>query len=122
MICPNCGKEMKSIDRRYVGFGDEPDYDTYEHIGDECKKCHIKYNEHSRSWELPEALKPTEKQIKTVLFIENRLNIRANNLVTKKQYCEFIGKYFNKAKSTDVHEYDLDDFDYVEHGYIEEFY
>ena len=122
MICPNCGKEMKSIDRRYDGFGDEPDYDLYEHTGDECRKCRIKYDEHSCSWVLPDSLKPTEKQIKTVLFIQNRLNIRADNLVTKKQYCEFIGKYFDEAKNTKEFKYDICESDYEEYGYAEEFY
>ena len=122
MICPNCGKEMKSIDRRYDGFGDEPDYDLYEHTGDECRKCRIKYDAHYCSWVLPDSLKPTEKQIKTVLFIQNRLNIRADNLVTKKQYCEFIGKYFDKAKNTEKFKYDIDECDYEEYGYSEEFY
>lgn len=112
MKCPNCGKEMESLDRRFVGFGDEPDYDTYEHIGDECKKCHIKYNEHSRSWELPEELKPTEKQKRTIFFIRNRLDVRDDDPVTKKQHCDFIEKYFDKAKN----------FDYKEYGYAEEFY
>ena len=57
MICPNCGKEMKSIRRRYDGFGDEPDYNLYEHTGDECRKCRIKYDEHYCSWILPDSLK-----------------------------------------------------------------
>lgn len=122
MICPNCGEEMKPIDRRYVGFGDEPDYDLYEHTGDECRKCRIKHDERSHSWILPDFLKPTEKQIKTVLFIQNRLNIHADNLVTKKQYCEFIGKYFDKAKNTEDFKHDVCEFDYVEYGYAEEFY
>lgn len=78
MICPNCGEEMKPIGRRYVGFGDEPDYDLYEHIDDECRKCRIK--------------------------------------------CEFIGKYFDKAKNTEDFKHDVCEFDYVEYGYAEEFY
>lgn len=122
MICPNCGKEMKSIDRRFVGFGDEPDYDLSEHIGDECRKCRIKYDECSHSWILPDSLKPTEKQTKTVLFIQNRLNVRAGNLVTKQQHCEFIGKYFDEAKNADALEFNPDNFDYEEYGYAEEFY
>ena len=122
MICPNCGREMKSIDSRYVGFGDEPDYDLYEHTGDECRKCRIKYDNHYNSWILPDSLKPTEKQIRTVLFIQNRLNIHVNNLVTKKQYCEFIGKYFDVAKNTKKLKYDACEFDYEEYGYTEEFY
>ena len=122
MTCPNCGEEMKSIDRRYVGFGDEPDYDLYEHTGDECRKCRIKYDEHSHSWVLPDSLKPTEKQIRTMLFIQNRLNIRVDNLVTKKQYCEFIGKYFDVAKNTKEFKCDVREFDYEEYGYAEEFY
>ena len=122
MVCPNCGNEMKPIYCRYVGFGDEPDYDLYEHTGDECRKCRIKYDNHYNSWILPDSLKPTEKQIKTVLFIQNRLNIRADNLVTKKQYCEFIGKHFDEAKNTKEFKYDIDEFDYEEYGYAEEFY
>lgn len=116
MLCPECGKVMTSIDNRYVGFGDEPDYDLYIHVGDECRHCRIKYDEHYRSWELPDILKPTEQQKKTVLFIQNRLNVCADSLVTKKQYCDFIGKYFDKAKKT------ADSFDYIEYGYAEEFY
>ena len=122
MICPNCGKEMKSIDSRYVGFGDEPDYDLYEHTGDECRKCRIKYDNHYNSWILPDLLKPTEKQIRTVLFIQNRLNIHVNNLVTKKQYCEFIGKHFDEAKNTKEFKDDICESDYEEYWYAEEFY
>lgn len=107
MICPNCGKEMKSLDIRVFSTGDEPDYDWYDHIGDECKKCKIKYNENSHSWQLPNELKPTEKQIKTVLFIENRLLIHPDGLITKKQYFEFIKKYFEQAKSTNAHDHFL---------------
>lgn len=105
MICPNCGKEMKSLDVRAFSTGPEPDYDWYSHIGDECKKCKIKYNESTHSWELPDNLKPTEKQLKTVLFIENRLSIRSNNLITKKQYFEFIKKYFEQAKHTNMNDH-----------------
>ena len=112
MICPNCGEEMKPIDRRYFGFGDEPDYDLCEHIGDECRKCRIKHDERSHSWILPDSLKPTEKQIKTSLFIANRLFVRTDNLVTKKQYCEFIGKYFDEAKSKVVQDDYFDDGNY----------
>lgn len=122
MLCPNCGKEMKSFDRPFVGFGDEPDYDLSEHIGDECKHCGVKYEERNHSWSLPDSLKPTEKQIKTVLFIQNRLNIHVDNLVTKKQYCDFIGKYFEKAKNAEKFKHNVCEFDYEEYGYAEEFY
>lgn len=105
MRCPNCNEEMRSIDRLYVGFGDEPDYDMYYHVGDECRRCHILYDAHYDFWELPKALRPTEKQVRTAHFILNRLDVPADNLVTKKQYCDFIGKYFKEELGNEATEF-----------------
>lgn len=115
MKCPNCGNEM--IDN-YRLIWDEIDWDEpcYELIEERCGICGIKHNENAilcekEEWELPSNLRPTEKQIRTKLFILNRLGYEdfKNNEdeldffqepITKKQYIDFIGKYFDKAKKT----------------------
>ena len=104
MKCPNCGKEMKDIYHNMVSLGDEPDYDSVYHYCSECKKCKIKYYPYKKEWEIPEKFKPTEKQKRTVMFIVNRIFVDDDSLLTKKQYSEFIGKYFDEAKEIELRE------------------
>ena len=103
MKCPNCGKEMKDIYHNVVSLGDEPDYDSVYHYCSECKKCKIKYYPYKKEWEIPEEFKPTEKQKRTVMFIINRIFTDDNPLLTKKQYSEFINRYFEDAKKLNYH-------------------
>ena len=113
MKCPNCGKEMKDIYHNVVSLGDEPDYDSVYHYCSECKKCKIKYYPHKKEWEIPEEFKPTEKQKRTVMFIINRIFTDDNPLLTKKQYSEFINRYFEDAKKVELsHEYEDEPFDF----------
>ena len=63
------------IDNYYV-IWDEIEWDEpcYELIEERCDICGIKHNENAilrkkEEWELPSNLRPTEKQIRTKLFI-----------------------------------------------------
>lgn len=104
MKCPNCEKEMKDIYHTMVSLADEPDYDSVYHYCSECKKCKIKYYPYKKEWEIPEKFKPTEKQKRTVMFISNKIFVDDDSLLTKKQYSEFIGKYFDEAKEIELRE------------------
>lgn len=111
MNCPNCDKEMKYRDDGHWGFpfttGPEPDYpdwikkDVYF-----CKACRIrKVND---EWTIPKKYAPTEKQQKTIMFINNRLNLHLEAL-TKHQCWIDIGKYFEKAKKIRLHSHEYDE-------------
>ena len=60
-------------------------------------ECHVNPKD-IITWEIPEEFKPTEKQKRTVMFIINRIFTDDIPLLTKKQYSEFIDKYFDEAK------------------------
>ena len=49
------------------------------------------------TWNIPNKLLPTEKQKKTILFINNHLRMDLEAL-TKHQCWLDIGKYFDEAK------------------------
>ena len=105
MKCPNCDKEMKYTDKGYWGHpfstGDEPDYlDYFRRDIYSCKDCKIK-NVNDK-WEIPKKYLPTEKQEKTILFINNHLRMDLQAL-TKHQCWLDIGKYFEEAKKTPLH-------------------
>lgn len=105
MKCPNCDKEMKYTDKGYWGYsfstGYEPDYpDYFRRDIYSCKDCKIK-NVNDK-WEIPKKYLPTEKQEKTILFINNHLRMDLKAL-TKHQCWLDIGKYFDKAKKTPLH-------------------
>ena len=52
---------------------------------------------------IPEKYNPTEKQEKTILFINNHLGMDIQPL-TKHQCWLDIGKYFERAKRTSLHD------------------
>lgn len=106
MNCPNCFKEMKEKremrERISLGHWDCDYYDGYIYIKCKCKKCNISCEGEEgkeMKWNIPERYAPTERQIKTILFINNRLRLGLEPL-TKKQCWQDINKYFNKAKET----------------------
>ena len=105
MKCPNCDKEMKYKDKGYWGYpfstGDEPDYpDWFPNDVYTCKECKIK--KVNNEWTIPKKFLPTEKQIKTILYINNHLRMDLETL-TKHQCWLDIGKYFEEAKKTPLH-------------------
>lgn len=77
MKCPYCDSEMEYKDEGCWDYpfttGDEPDYQVY-YSKDiyTCRKCNIK--KVNEEWKIPKRYnRPTEKQIKTILFINNHL-------------------------------------------------
>lgn len=105
MKCPNCGNEMidKSYSKmeRFYHWEDEEFYyrdNYYEKFI--CNDCKISFE--NDTWNIPNKLLPTEKQIKTILFINNHLNMDLQAL-TKHQCWLDIGKYFEEAKKTPLH-------------------
>ena len=121
--CPNCGKDIKLTDEfRECGWGWGEDYEGLYHlvtIG-ECKDCKIKY--YNNEWTIPNELKPTEKQCRTVKFIENRLDARLHDDIgLKKRYWQFISQYFEEAKKIELEPYN-DYEDYYDYGYDESWF
>jgi hypothetical protein len=105
MKCPNCGKEM--IDKSYskleefYHWEDEDYYyrkNYYEKFV--CNDCKISFEDDE--WHIPNNLMPTEKQKKTILFINNHLRMDLEAL-TKHQCWLDIGKYFEEAKKTPLY-------------------
>ena len=106
MKCPNCDKEMDN--KTYCKMEDfyhwedrETYYQKVEHEKFVCRSCEIKYLD--GKWKIPEKYNPTEKQKKTILFINNRLGMDIQPL-TKHQCWLDISKYFEKAKSTPLYD------------------
>lgn len=100
MLCPNCRKEMKFKHevRHHLDFSgtaedDELEYDWFQW---RCGQCRIAYD---GEWDIPKKYAPTEKQRKTILFINGRLGLHLEAL-TKHQCWLDIGKYFDDAKDT----------------------
>lgn len=100
MLCPNCQKEMVYQDKGYYGFafstGPEPDYPQWlpnsTYI---CKQCKIKYK--NDQWIIPKKYeRPTEKQIRTILFINHHLRTNYEPLL-KKQCWYIINQNMQKA-------------------------
>ena len=105
MKCPNCDKEM--IDKscfkkeRFYHWEDEEFY--YRDIYYEkliCMECKIYYE--NDKWNIPDKFLPTDKQKKTILFINNHLGMDLKAL-TKHQCWLDICKYFEEAKRTPLH-------------------
>lgn len=105
MKCPNCGKEM--VDKSYskleefYHWEDEEYYyknNYYEKFV--CNDCNISFEDDK--WHIPNNLMPTEKQKKTILFINNHLRMDLEAL-TKHQCWLDIGKYFDEAKNTPLY-------------------
>lgn len=105
MKCPNCEKEMtdKSYSKleEFYHWEDEDYYyrkNYYEKFI--CKDCKISFE--NNKWHIPNNLIPTEKQKKTILFINNHLKMNLEAL-TKHQCWLDIGKYFDEAKKTPLY-------------------
>ena len=114
MKCINCETEMKDKSYNYYGLGDwDMDYPASYHEEHRCPNCKCKYI--NGKWEVPKMVeKPTEKQINTILFINNKLRC-SFEAITKQQCIRDIGKYFDKAKEAanqpkydDYEDYDWD--------------
>lgn len=103
MKCPNCDNQMKhKIETRQIldlsGTADYNEYydaDVYK-----CPACKITNDD--GKWKIPQKWQPTQKQVNTLLFINNRLEIDEKPL-TKHQCWVFINKNFEKAKNTEQH-------------------
>lgn len=99
MKCPDCGAEMVfedgigyHLDFSGTAEDDELEYWWYRYT---CANCMI-INE-SGKWLIPDSKKPTDKQLRTLMFIENRTGRTCRGL-TKRQCQLFIGKWFDVAK------------------------
>ncbi len=92
MLCPNCNTEMK--EKTYIP-SDEDFWVNHDYF---CPKCSI-FKLDGQDWIIPDELKPTEKQERTVAFIHSRLGISFDGIIeTKKEYSSFISKHFEDAK------------------------
>lgn len=104
MKCPNCGKKMKYKHGigNYIDFSGTAEDGELEYYWEEydCNACHITYD--GENWDIPDKYKPTEKQIRTILFINNHLNMDLKAL-TKHQCWIDIGRYFEEAKNTPLY-------------------
>ena len=103
--CPNCGKDivLTGYFKPFYHWEDEQEY-YYKTSKGECTACKIKFDD--GTWMIPEELKPTEKQERTVMFIRSRLHPPMDDLgITKQSYSKFIGKYFEQAKKANIQEY-----------------
>lgn len=103
--CPNCGKEMvdKSYSKLEEFFHREDKEYYYRNNYYEkfvCNDCNISFEDDK--WHIPNTLMPTEKQKKTIIFINNHLGMNLEAL-TKYQCWLDISKYFNEAKKTPLH-------------------
>ncbi len=118
MKCINCGTEMKDKSYSYYGIGDwDMDYPASYHEEYRCPNCKCKYTREDHygdgKWDIPKTVeKPTEKQVKTILFIMSKLHISLE-AITKQQCIRDIGKYFDKAKevANQPRYEDYDDYD-----------
>ncbi len=108
MECPNCFNEMVcKREIRYIpDLSGTADDEELEYVWEQnkCKKCGISYEQdlccglHGK-WKNIEKYAPTEKQKKTILFINSRLHLGLEAL-TKRQCWRDINKYFDEAKET----------------------
>lgn len=106
MKCPNCDKEMADksyykMEEFYHYDDEEFYYHKVEHEKFVCQSCKITYLDDK--WKIPKKYNPTKKQKKTILFINNHLSMNIQPL-TKHQCWLDIGKYFEKAKRTPLHD------------------
>ncbi len=100
MKCPYCERKMEYKDKGYWSFsfttGDEPDYpDWFRRDIYTCKNCNIK--KENDEWKIPKKYnRPTEKQEKTILFINHRLGYNFEPLL-RVQCWRIINKYLQEA-------------------------
>ena len=111
MKCPNCDNQMKhKIETRQIlDLSGTADYDEYYDVDVyKCPACKITNDD--GKWKIPLKWQPTEKQIKTILFINNRL--RADfKPVTKRQCWKIINDNFESAKKIPRSYYEITDED-----------
>jgi len=107
MTCPNCEKEMQDKSHSYWSIGDwDSDYPSGWHEEFYCKNCKIRFI--NGEWEIPKKFaKPTDKQIRTVLFINSKLGTNCIPLL-KTQCWKFISENFEEAKKQA--EYDREEY------------
>lgn len=121
MNCPNCDKEMKHFFKEWEQWtmahwdcehGDYCYEDKYY-----CSACKIKNI--NGNWKISDKYLPTEKQQKTILFINNHLGMDLKAL-TKHQCWLDINKYFSLAKEASLQPKEYDDDLYEYFGISEE--
>ena len=96
MTCPNCNRFMKDKSYSYYGFGDwDMDYPSTLHEEHICPHCKIKYV--NGDWIIPERFLASEKQQRTMLFINSVLHIGIP-APTKTKAHSYISKHFDAAK------------------------
>lgn len=102
MRCPCCNREMKNKSKyetsRIIDFSGtcDEDYETRLVKKYKCEDCNIKWKDDE--WKIPKKYeRPTQKQINTIRFINNTLNLDIEPLL-KIQCQREISKYFNEAK------------------------
>lgn len=102
MKCPYCDKEMKNKSKymsfRIIDFSGtcDEDFETKFVEQYQCKNCNI--SRKKNEWKIPRKYeRPTQKQINTIKFINNTLNLDIEPLL-KMQCQREISKYFDKAK------------------------
>lgn len=104
MKCPNCDNQMKhKIETRQIlDLSGTADYDECHYDVDiyKCQTCKIINDD--GTWEIPQKLQPTQKQVNTLSFINNKLGTDEKPL-TKHQCWSFINENFEKAKNTEQH-------------------
>lgn len=93
MKCPNCKQEMKSRE----GFNKF-----------RCVNCEINYID--KHWDVPLQYQPTDKQKRTIGFINGKLNTSFES-ITKHQSWEIIRDNFEDAKNVGKYNYCLTDED-----------
>lgn len=97
MICPECRKEMtRHVESAFVTSPFDDKEISENIVIYKCDKCDIKLKD--GKWEIPDAKKASEKQIKAAQFIENTIGVRAPP-PTKKGLWTFVNKFFDKAKN-----------------------
>lgn len=99
MKCPNCRREMTSAleFKSFYHWEDEETY-WYKDTVYKCPSCNIEYEYKKGKWTIPTELKPTEKQINTVMFITTKLPHLSCECLTKSQCWDFIHQNFALAK------------------------
>ena len=100
-------KSYSKMEGFYHWEDEETYYQKVEHEKFVCKECKIICFD--QEWIIPKKYRPTEKQEKTILFINNHLKMDIEPL-TKHQCWIEINKYFDQAKNTPLYddEYYLD--------------
>ena len=140
MKCPNCNKEMKKSSTfelredegevdEFCGLGLHHNYAYMKVFIYKCNDCKIKYKEDEfesifyqpPQWKLPKDLMPSEKQIKYAKNLGYHFDISTDDLVTKKDYWNFINKYADQYKK-DINDYKKYKSEYEEDYEVLEFY